>query len=467
MGALNKSRATDFPGWYEELLRKAELSENGPVRGTMVIRPYAYGVWENIQRALDERIRAAGAENAYFPLFIPMSYFAREAEHVEGFAPELAVVTHGGGKELDEPIVVRPTSETIIGEFMRKWIESYRDLPLLLNQWANVVRWEKRPRAFLRTTEFLWQEGHTAHRTQEDAAAYAARILVDVYQDFMTKELAVDVLPGRKPSSERFAGATNSLTVEAMMGNGKALQLGTSHELGQNFSRSLGITFSDEDGAEHHAWTTSWGASTRLMGGLIMVHGDDAGLQVPPRLAPIQVIVIPTSGGTEVLSRADDLAAELARGGIRAKVDRRTEKGLGRRITDWELKGVPIRVQVGPRELAEATVSVARRDTVERMSLSADGLTAALVSLLAEIQGGLLARSRTLREANTHDVSTVDEAIEAAATGWARMPWGKVAPEEDALKEQAITVRCLVNPDGSVPTDDEEADSIAVIGRSY
>jgi prolyl-tRNA synthetase len=467
MGALKNSRIENFSEWYQELLSKAELSENGPVRGTMVIRPYAYGIWEHMQREVNDRIQRAGAQNAYFPLFIPMSYFEREAEHIEGFSPELAVVTHGGGKALDEPIVIRPTSETIIGEYMAKWVQSYRDLPLLLNQWANVVRWEKRPRVFLRTTEFLWQEGHTAHRTEEEAAAYASKILFDVYEDFMVNELAIDVLPGRKPSSERFAGATNSLTVEAMMGDGKALQMGTSHELGQNFAKASDIRFSDEDGQERFAWTASWGVSTRMMGGLIMVHGDDAGLRVPPRVAPIQVIVISTNDDAAVREQADRVALELRSSGVRVQQDDRLEKGLGRRITDWELKGVPVRIQVGPREVESGRVSVARRDTGDRSSVPLAGLPKAVISLLDAIQLEMLDQSRLLRAARTRAVDSIGDAIEAASGGWATMPWSEVREHEERLKEKAITVRCLINEDGSLPTDDEEQGSIAVIGKSY
>src|SRR5438874_1886742 len=285
-------QADDFPRWYQDVVAKAELADNGPVRGTMVIRPYGYSLWERMQAEVDARIKACGAENAYFPLFIPESYLRREAEHVEGFSPELAVVTIAGGKPLDEPVVVRPTSETVIGEFMAKWVQSYRDLPLLLNQWANVVRWELRPRLFLRTSEFLWQEGHTAHATQDDARVYAERILTDVYQDFMVNVLAIPVVVGRKTAKERFAGATNTLTCEAMMADGKALQMGTSHELGQNFARVFGIEFQSETGESVHGWQTSWGASTRLVGGLVMAHGDDSGLRLPPRIAPVQVVVV-------------------------------------------------------------------------------------------------------------------------------------------------------------------------------
>src|SRR3954447_20912716 len=308
-------RAQDFPRWYQDVLAKAEIAENGPVRGTQVIRPYGYAIWERMQAEMDARIKAAGARNASFPLFIPQSYLQREAEHVEGFSPELAVVTHAGGKELEEPVVVRPTSETVIGEFMAKWVSSYRDLPLLLNQWANVVRWELRPRLLLRTTEFLWQEGHTAHATEQDARDYAIRILRDVYEDFMVDVLALPVVVGRKTARERFAGATNTMTLELMTGDGKALQMGTSHELGQNFAKAFGIEFLAPSGRREHAWQTSWGSSTRMVGGLIMAHGDDDGLRVPPRLAPVQVAVLVIK--ESALEAAERLAEDLRAAGVR------------------------------------------------------------------------------------------------------------------------------------------------------
>src|SRR5437588_2717439 len=305
-------QSEDFPRWYQDVVAKAELAENGPVRGTMVIRPYGYSLWERMQAEVDERIKAAGAANAYFPLFIPESYLHKEAEHVEGFSPELAVVTHGGGKQLEEPVVVRPTSETIINSFFAKWVQSYRDLPLMINQWANVVRWELRPRLFLRTSEFLWQEGHTAHANREDAHAHALRILDDVYADAMIEELAIPIFRGRKTEREKFAGADISWSCEGLMRDGKALQMGTSHELGQNFARAFGIKFSDRDGQLHHVWQTSWGVSTRLVGAMIMVHGDDHGLRVPPRLAPTQVVVLVARAGDGVIETATTLVDELA-----------------------------------------------------------------------------------------------------------------------------------------------------------
>src|SRR5688500_14917069 len=356
-------QAEDFPRWYQDVLAKAELAENGPVRGTMVIRPYGYAIWEHMQAEVDARIKTAGAKNAYFPLFIPMSYFEKEAEHVEGFSPELAVVTHAGGKELDEPVVVRPTSETVIGEYMAKWTQSYRDLPLLLNCWNNVVRWELRPRLFLRTTEFLWQEGHTAHATAEDSNAYAERILRDVYADFMVNVLAIPVLPGRKTAAERFPGAINTLTVEAMMGDGKALQMGTSHDLGQNFAKVFDITYLDANGDTQLCWTTSWGVSTRMVGGLIMAHGDDTGLVVPPAPAPIQAVVPLLRDADGPGGAADRPARDLQAAGVRPRLDAQVATSFGRRATDWEIKGVPVRVEVGPRDLAEGMVTIVRRDT--------------------------------------------------------------------------------------------------------
>src|SRR6266542_4280642 len=341
MARVLTPRAEDFPRWYQDLITKAELADNGPVRGTMVIRPAGYAIWERMVAEMDARIKAAGAENAYFPLFIPESYLRREAEHVEGFSPELAVVTHGGGKQLAEPVVVRPTSETVIGEFMAKWVGSYRDLPLLLNQWANVVRWELRPRIFLRTSEFLWQEGHTAHASEDDARAYARKILHEVYEDFMVGVLAIPVLVGRKTIRERFAGATNTYTLEGMMGDGKALQLGTSHELGQNFARAFDISYSDADGAVRLAWTTWGGPAPRRAGGLIMCHGDADGLRVPPRWAPIQayVMVVKEGAAGEVVSAAVKLRDALRDAGVRVGFDDRVDTPFGRRAVDAELKG--------------------------------------------------------------------------------------------------------------------------------
>ncbi|HEX9970083.1 MAG TPA: proline--tRNA ligase, partial [Acidimicrobiales bacterium] len=401
-------RATDFPRWYQDVVAKAELAENGPVRGTMVIRPWAYAVWEHLQAALDARIKAAGADNAYFPLFIPEEYLRREADHVEGFSPELAVVTHGGGKELEEPVVVRPTSETIINSYFSKWVQSYRDLPLLINQWANVVRWELRPRLFLRTTEFLWQEGHTCHATQDDARDYSIRILREVYEGTMVNVLGIPVQVGRKTPRERFAGAINSWTCEGVMGDGKALQMGTSHELGQNFAKVFDTTYLSETGAQEHVWQTSWGVSTRLLGALIMCHGDDNGLRLPPAVAPVQVVVLLVRDEGGAGEKAAAIAAELRAAGHRVKVDDRVDTSFGRRAVGWELKGVPVRVEVGPRDLAEGTVTVVRRDTGEKSPVPVDGVAAAVADALGDVQANLLAQARALRDERTVEAATVD-----------------------------------------------------------
>ncbi len=462
-------REDDFPRWYQDVLNKAELADNGPVRGTMVIRPFAYALWERMVAEVDARIKAAGAENAYFPLFIPESYLHREAEHVEGFSPELAVVTIGGGKELEEPVVVRPTSETVIGEYMAKWVQSYRDLPLLLNQWANVVRWELRPRTFLRTSEFLWQEGHTAHATEDDARAYARRILTDVYQDFMVDVLAIPVIPGVKIPEERFAGATNTLTCEAMMGDGKALQMGTSHELGQNFARAFEIDYLDESGTQNLCWTTSWGVSTRMMGGLIMAHGDDAGLRVPPRLAATQavVLVVRDEDGT-VTAAAGELVERLVAAGVRARLDDRVSTPFGRRATDWELKGVPVRIEVGPRDLADGQVVVVRRDESAKVPVPIVEVSTRVPELLHAIQTSMFDQALALRESRTADVSTVAEAAEVAATGFARIPWSALADGGvQQLGSDAITVRCLLNADGDIPVSVDDDGLVAVVARSY
>jgi prolyl-tRNA synthetase len=461
-------QADDFPRWYQDLISKAELADNGPVRGTMVIRPYGYSLWERMQQELDARIKEAGASNAYFPLFIPQSYLTREAEHVEGFSPELAVVTHGGGKELEEPVVVRPTSETIINDYFSKWVQSYRDLPLLINQWANVVRWELRPRVFLRTTEFLWQEGHTAHATYEDAKEYAARILHKVYADFMVNVCAMDVVPGRKTPKERFAGAINTLTLEGMMGDGKALQLGTSHELGQNFARAFNTQYLSKDGDREYVWQTSWGSTTRLVGALVMMHGDDNGLRVPPRLAPVQAVVLAIKGDDAVVAKVRELGDQLKAAGVRAVVDDRTDTPFGRRAVDWELKGVPVRIEIGPRDLENGTAMLARRIAGGKEPVRLDGIADLVTKVLEEDQAQLLREARERRESRTSDVTTLAEAREAAATGWARVPWSVVGAEgEAALAEQALTVRCLVAPDGSVPESDDAPGTLAVVGRAY
>jgi prolyl-tRNA synthetase len=468
MARVLTQRREDFPRWYQDVIAKAQLADNGPVRGTMVIRPTGYAIWERMQADMDARIKATGAENAYFPLFIPESYLRREAQHVEGFSPELAVVTHGGGKQLAEPVVVRPTSETVIGEFMAKWVDSYRDLPLLLNQWANVVRWELRPRIFLRTSEFLWQEGHTAHATEADARTYARKILHEVYEDFMRELLAIPVIVGLKTVRERFAGATNTYTLEGMMGDGKALQLGTSHELGQNFARAFDIVYSSAQGGQEHAWTTSWGTSTRMIGGLIMAHGDDNGLRLPPRLAPIQAYVMVVKAGDGVSEAAAALRDQLREAGVRVALDERVDTAFGRRAVDAELKGYPVRVEVGPRDLAAGNVVLVRRTDGSKTPLPLTEVVKAVTAALAEDQQALYDEALARREAGTVDVSTVEEAVEAAATGWARVPWSAVGAEGEArANTSGVTVRCLIRPDGSVPDGEGEPDLVALMGRAY
>src|SRR5438270_1307303 len=462
-------RETDFPRWYQDVITQAELADNGPVRGTMVIRPWGYAIWERMQAELDRRIKATGADNAYFPLFIPESYLTREAEHVEGFSPELAVVTHGGGKELDEPVVVRPTSETVINSFFAKWVHSYRDLPLLINQWANVVRWELRPRLFLRTSEFLWQEGHTAHATEEDARNYALRILTDVYQTTMTDVLAVPVLIGHKTRRERFAGAIRTWTCEGMMGDGKALQMGTSHELGQNFARAFGIQYTSETGAQEYAWQTSWGVSTRLVGALIMAHGDDAGLRLPPALAPVEVVVLLVRDEGGAAAAAQQLVAELQAAGRRARLDDRVATSFGRRAVEWELKGVPVRIEVGPRDLANGEVTLVRRDRQEKRAVALAGAAAEAATVLDAVQTDLLEEAAARLRDRTVDTRSIDEVAEAVeGGGFAAVPWAAVGEDgEQQLAAGGLSVRCLRRPDGSLAEADDEAGLVAVVARAY
>src|SRR5438874_1003755 len=380
-------RSQDFSRWYLDVVRRAELADYSPVKGCMVIRPYGYAIWELIQQALDSRIKATGHVNAYFPLFIPESLLNKEAEHVEGFAPQVAYVTHGGGEELEEKLVVRPTSEAIIGTMYAKWVQSWRDLPILINQWANVVRWEKVTRPFLRTTEFLWQEGHTAHETEAEAEEETLKIL-QLYKETVETEMAVPVIEGMKSESEKFAGALRTYSIEALMGDGRALQAGTSHNLGQNFAKAFDITFQARDKSVQHVWGTSWGVSTRLVGGVVMTHGDDSGLILPPRVAPYQVVIVPI--GREnwretVLPKAQEIQRALAAAHIRVTLDEREERP-GWKFAEWELRGVPLRVEIGPKDIEKAAVLVARRDTREKQSLPMEGLAARLRGLLGDIQ---------------------------------------------------------------------------------
>jgi prolyl-tRNA synthetase len=467
--AVLTSQQEDFPRWYQDVLTKAKLAENGPARGTIVIRPYGYAVWERMQAEIDGRIKDAGARNAYFPLLIPMNFLEREAEHVEGFSPELAVVTHGGGKELAEPLAIRPTSETVIGEYMAKWIDSYRDLPLLLNQWANVVRWELRPRIFLRTTEFLWQEGHTAHASNADAQQYARHILHDVYRDFMHTVLAMPVIVGRKTARERFAGAANTMTCEAIMRDGRALQMGTSHELGQRFSRAFDITYSSAEGSIKLCWTTSWGSSTRMLGGLIMCHGDDFGLVLPPALAPVQAVVVVVKDADGGVTRAAAaLAEELKARGVRMTLDDNVEQSFGWRATEWDLQGVPIRLELGPRDLAENTAVLYRRDTRDKARVSIDSVVDEVQLLSGRIQTDMLEAATVRRDAFIADCSTLDEARDAAQTGVARVPWEVVGPSgEEDLAANGLTVRCLQLNDGRLPDTDNDEAAVAFVARAY
>lgn len=459
--------ARDFPRWYQDVLAKAALAESGPVRGTMVIRPYGYAIWERVQAEVDARIKRAGAESVYFPLLIPESYLRREAQHVAGFSPELAVVTIAGGKELTEPLVVRPTSETVFGEQMARWINSYRDLPLLLNQWANVVRWELRPRLFLRTSEFLWQEGHTAHVDQADAAAYARRIHLDVYQDVLATALAIPVFVGIKTTAERFAGATRTLACEGIMRDHKALQLATSHELGQNFAKAFDITYTDAEGAVQHAWTTSWGSSTRMIGGLIMAHGDDRGLRVPPEIAPVQVAVVVVRDEDGVGDYARPLVTDLQARDVRAKLDANVHIGFGRRATDWELKGVPVRIDIGPRDLKQGNLTFVRRDTGP-LTVPASEVAARTPELLATIQHAMFDEALRFRETSVSDATTIADAAEAAQTGVARIAWGTLGTEgERTLLDRGVSVRCLQREDGWIPAADDEPGLVAIVARAY
>src|SRR5213083_2702055 len=380
-------QSEDFGRWYIDVVRRAELADYSPIRGCMVIRPYGYALWEHMQAALDARIKATGHVNAYFPLFIPESLLTKEAEHVEGFAPQVAYVTHAGGEELEEKLVVRPTSEAIIGTMYAKWVQSWRDLPILINQWANVVRWEKVTRPFLRTTEFLWQEGHTAHETGEEAEAETLKIL-ELYKETVETEMAMPVITGRKSESEKFAGALRTYSIEAMMGDGRALQAGTSHNLGQNFAKAFDITFQARDKSVQHVWGTSWGVTTRLIGAIIMVHGDDSGLVLPPLVAPYQVVIVPI--GREnwretVLPRAQEIQRELVAAGIRVTLDERDERP-GWKFSEWEMRGVPLRLEIGPKDIEKSAVLVARRDTREKIGVPMEGLGGRILALLDEIQ---------------------------------------------------------------------------------
>lgn len=439
-------QSEDFSRWYLDVVRKAELADYSPVKGCMVIRPYGYAIWELIQRQLDDRFKATGHVNAYFPLFIPESLIMKEAEHVEGFAPQVAWVTKGGTEDLEEKLIVRPTSETIFGVMYQKWIQSWRDLPLLINQWANVVRWEKVTRPFLRTTEFLWQEGHTAHETADEAQEETLKILA-LYKEFAENVLAMPVVDGQKSSSEKFAGAERTYSIEALMGDGRALQAGTSHNLGQNFAKAFEIQFQGRDKTLQHVWTTSWGVSTRLIGGVIMTHGDDSGLILPPNVAPWQVVIIPIPRGNwkdTVLPACQAIRDELKAAGIRVKLDDDESQTPGWKYAEYEMRGVPLRLEIGPKDLEKRSVFSARRDTKAKAPLPMDGLAGHVRGLLDEIQANLLARARAFRESHTSTASTWEQFTQTmeGRPGFVISPWCETDECEAAIKaETQATIR--------------------------
>jgi prolyl-tRNA synthetase len=451
-------RSEDFSAWYNEVVQRAELADHSPVRGSMVIRPWGYGIWENMQRALDDMFKATGHENAYFPLLIPMSFIEREKEHVAGFKPELAVVTHAGGKELEEALVVRPTSETIIYHMYAKWVQSYRDLPILMNQWANVMRWELRTRLFLRTSEFLWQEGHTAHATEAEAEA-ETRQMLGIYRTFMEEWIGMPVVTGLKSESEKFAGALRTYTCEAMMQDNRALQAGTSHNLGQNFSRQFDLKFQSEAGQEEYAWNTSWGVSTRLVGGLVMTHGDDAGIVIPPRLAPVQVVVVPIyrkdEERTAVVEKAHALKARMVEAGIRVRVDDRDHLNPGAKFWEWERKGVPFRMEIGPKDMEKGQVVLVKRVQAEgedrKLFLPESEAIATLPGRLDAFQRQLFELARARREANSHrGVNSIGELREIldGPGGFVYTGWSGDSTVEARIKEETrATLRCIPDPD--------------------
>lgn len=472
-------RATDYSQWYLDIVRNADLADYAEVvRGCVVFKPTGYAIWEAIQSGLDRRIKETGHENAYFPLLIPKSFLTKEAEHVEGFAPEVAEVTRAGGVDLAEPYVIRPTSETIIGYFYAQWVQSWRDLPLLINQWANVMRWEMRTRPFLRTSEFLWQEGHTVHATEDEAEAETLKILNDVYADFVEKEMAVPVLRGLKSEKEKFAGALRTYAIEAMMQDGRALQAGTSHNLGQNFAKAFEIKFTDRANTSQYAWTTSWGVSTRLIGALIMAHSDDEGLVLPPRIAPKQVVVVPIYKNDEERTKVLEAVERLTspwRGRIRYRVDDRDNLSPGFKYNEWELKGVPVRVEVGPRDVDKGTVAVARRDVpgkAGKQFVPQDGLTELIERLMSEIQSNLFARAVEFQKSHTREVANYEELKEAVETGFARAYWAGSGDDEQKIQDELkATIRVIPfdqpAKSGVCVLTGKPAERQAIFARSY
>ena len=461
-------QSEDYPRWYQEVVQRGDLADYAPVKGCMIIKPYGYALWENMQRELDRMFKETGHVNAYFPLLIPQSFITKEAQHVEGFAPELAVVTHAGGKELEEPYVIRPTSETIIWDTFRKWISSYRDLPLLLNQWANVMRWELRTRLFLRTTEFLWQEGHTAHATAQEAQEETLRML-EVYRTFAEDFMAVPVLTGLKTDREKFAGAVRTYCIEAMMGDKKALQAGTSHNLGQNFAKAFDVTFNNAEGQREFVWATSWGVSTRLIGALVMAHGDDAGLVLPPRIAPIQAVIVPIYKGDEergtVVEAAAKIEEQLKAKGVRTKMDDRDQMRPGFKFAEWELKGVPLRIEVGPKDVANGEVRLANRATGSKEQKKVDDLVNEASGLLERIQRDVYQRALDFRNANTHRVDSYDEFKDRLGDGGFFLAhWdGTGETEEKIQQETKATIRCI--PLSPLDPVDAEPGACMVTGK--
>ncbi|NWF68087.1 MAG: proline--tRNA ligase [Chloroflexi bacterium] len=471
-------QSVDFAAWYNEIVYKADLAAPSPVRGCIIIKPYGYELWEGIKGGLERRFKATGHQNAYFPLFIPESYLKREAEHVEGFSPELAVVTIAGGKQLEEPLVVRPTSETIIGEAFSQWIQSYRDLPLLINQWANVVRWELRTRPFLRTAEFLWQEGHTAHATEADAEAETLQML-DIYAQLARDDAAIPVIKGRKSDREKFAGALRTYTIEGMMRDQKALQCGTSHNLGQNFARAFDIQYLDENNNRQLCWTTSWGMSTRMVGAVVMAHGDDKGLRLPPVLAPIQVVIVPIykNDGEKslVLETIARIKNELSGAGVRVQVDTREGLSPGFKFNDWEMRGVPLRMEIGPKDVEKNNAVLARRDMGKegKQFVAQEGLAQRVKDLLAEVQNNLRQQAADFRDSHIHDVSSYDQMRQVVeAGGWARGWWGGSGADEARIKDETgATIRCFPfeQPGGSGQCffTGGDAPQVALFARAY
>ncbi len=471
-------KSEDFSKWYVELIRKAELADYAPIKGMMVIRPYGYAIWENIQSLLDKRIKETGHSNAYFPLFIPESFLEKETEHLEGFSPEVAWVTHGGREELEERLAVRPTSEAIIGNMYSKWIKSWRDLPVLINQWANIVRWEKVTRPFLRTTEFLWQEGHTAHETYEEAQKETLMIL-ELYKEFVETELAIPVISGKKSEREKFAGALETNSIEALMADGKALQMGTSHNLGQHFSKVFNIRFEDRDQNLQYVWQTSWGVSTRLIGALIMSHGDDSGLKFPPRVAPLQVVIIPISIGNwkeKVLPVAQRLKEQLVKAGLRIKLDEREEFTPGWKFSEWEMRGVPLRIEVGPRDIEKNQAVLVRRDTLDKKTVSLDRLKEEVSQILERIQENLFAEALKFQRANTCEVQSYEElkTVIESKRGFVKAFWCGSRNCEERIKEETMaTIRVIVFPQekphqtGKCILCQKKAENFVYFARAY